>query len=65
MPKRTLRLVKESLTPLDNGELGSVAGGYISLPYLTCLPPSFQIDCINDLTFEVCPMYTLPIEQCL
>lgn len=64
MAKRTLRLVKESLTPLDVDDLGSVAGG-VSIPNTVCLPQTFQFDCINDLTFEICPMYTLPLEQCL
>lgn len=65
MAKRTLRLVKESLTPLDNGALGSVVGGYVSLLHPQCVGPTFQIDCLNDLTFEYCPMATLPIEQCI
>ncbi len=64
MPKRTLRLVKESLTPLDDGTLGSIAGG-ISIPNTVCFPLTFQFDCLNDLTFEYCPMATLPLEQCL
>ncbi|HVF04641.1 MAG TPA: hypothetical protein VNA20_07375 [Frankiaceae bacterium] len=62
MSKRTLRLKKESLTPLDNDSLGSVVGG-ISLPSPQCLPYTFQIPCINDLSFEICP--TLPVEDCL
>ena len=62
MSKRTLRLVKESLTPLDTADLGAVVGG-ISLPNPACLPYTFQVPCINDLSFEICP--TLPIEQCL
>lgn len=64
MSKRTLRLVKESLTPLDAGALGSVVGG-VSIPNPGCLKPTFQFDCLNDLTFEVCPIATLPLEQCL
>ena len=62
--KRTLRLVKETLTPLDTDALSSVVGG-ISLPNPACLPHTFQFDCLNDMTFEVCPMPTLPLEQCL
>ncbi len=64
VPKRTLRLVKESLTPLEADALGSVVGG-ISIPSPQCLPLTFQFDCINDLTFEVCPVPTVPLEQCL
>ena len=62
MTKRTLRLVKESLTPLDTDTLGSIVGG-VSIPNPVCLRPTFQIECVNDLSFEICP--TLPIEECL
>ena len=62
MSKRTLRLVRETLTPLDTDALSSVVGG-ISLPNPACLPYTLQIPCINDLSFEVCP--TIPIENCV
>lgn len=63
MSKRTLRLVKETLTPLDTDSLGSVVGGWVSIPQQQCMPLTFKIECLNDISLEICP--TLPVEDCI
>lgn len=63
MPRsRKLVLRKESLTELSSGSLQRVVGGSA-----VCLGKTFEctreIECINDISFEVCP--TVEIEECL
>ena len=58
---RKLVLRKETLTELSADSLRSIVGGTG-----TTLGPSWdctrQIECINDISFEICP--TLPAEVC-
>lgn len=65
MRNRTLRLAKETLTPLGNAELAAVAGGHSGTPCLIGCAYTYCPECINDWTFEFCPTPTLPIEECV
>ena len=55
---RTLVLRKEHLTDLSPDALQGVVGGTTSLRFVC----TFDIEQLNDLSFEICP--TLPLEVC-
>jgi hypothetical protein len=64
MRTRTLRLARETLAPLHTTELASVGGGSGALCYRAS-DLTLCVDCVNDVTFEMCPTPTLPIEACV
>lgn len=55
---RKLVLRKETLSALAPEALRSVAGGGVVYTFYC----TRQVDCINDISFEICP--TMPLEEC-
>ena len=65
MRTRSLRLTRETLTPLGTEELASVIGGVTDPCVQIGCDYTYCIDCINDGTFEFCPTPTIPVELCV